>query len=433
MTSPSSPQPPSPFFNLAVAHRPTRVYSLTHSDDLGAVAADAARAGERLHVIGAGHGSATAIESGTALLTRGLRGVDVDPAGRTARIGAGTRWSDVLEATAPHGLAPVCGSAPGVGVIGFLLGGGVSPIGRTVGWGSDHVRSFDIATPSGRSLRASAQHHADLFWALRGGNVAPGIVTSVEIDLLPIASVYGGGLYFDADDAAAVLDGYARWAADAPEAVTSSCALLRLPDLEVVPEPLRGRFVVHVRVAVVGRSDAHDLVAPLRAIAMPLIDMVDEIPYAAIGSVHADPVDPMPVLEGGMLLREFDSAAADDVLGVAGPQTPAPFAVVELRHLGGALGRSSAVDDAVVGRDAAFSLFVVSAPVPPLFDEVVPAAARRLFAALESRSTGTVNPNFAGALNTPQQAAGGRDRAVRDRLHEVWRTYDPTGVFTGLQ
>jgi len=432
VTSPHSPGSGLPFFNLAVPHRPARIQALGPGDDLGAVVVDAVRDGERVHVVGAGHGSATAIDSGVALLTRGLHGVDVDVSARTARVRAGSRWSDVLDAAAPYGLAPVCGSAPGVGVVGFLLGGGLSPIGRTTGWATDHVRSFDIVTSDGRSIRASAVTHAELFWALRGGGVAPGIVTAVEIDLLPIMSLYAGGLYFGADDAAGVLDGYARWAADAPEDLTSSCALLRLPDLEVVPEPLRGRFVVHVRVAVVGRNDALDLVAPLRALASPLVDTVTEIPYAAIGSIHADPVDPMPVLEGGMLLREFDTAAAVDLLTVAGPRTAAPFAVVELRQLGGALARTGLVADAVIGRDAGFSLFLVSAPVPPLFAEVVPEAAGGLFAAMRSRATGGVTPNFGGALNAPGQVAASRGSADLARLHDVWRTYDPTGAFTGL-
>lgn len=433
MTSSASDQSRLPFFNLAVPHAPAQVRALHRGDDLGAAVVDAVAAGERLHVVGAGHGTATPITSGIALLTRGLQSVDVDVPSRTARVSAGSRWSDVLEAAAPHGLAPVTGSAPGVGVVGFLLGGGVSPIGRTAGWASDHVRSFDIVTADGRSVRATAHDHADLFWALRGGGVAPGIVTAVEIDLLPLATLYAGGLYFGADDAAAVLEGYAAWAAGAPDSVTSSCALLRLPDLEMVPEPLRGRFVVHVRAAVVGRDDALDLVAPLRALGTPLVDTLAEIPYAAIGSIHADPVEPMPVLEGGMLLREFDGAAAAALLDVAGPQAQAPFAVVELRQLGGALGRTAPVEDAVVGRDAEFSLFVVSAPVPALFGEVVPGAARALFDAMGSRATGKVNPNFVGGLNAPEQVVASRDGAERTRLHEVWRAYDPAGAFTGLK
>lgn len=418
-------------FNLAVPHRPTRVRAISAADDLGALVDTATRDRERIHVVGAGHGSATPIESGLALLTRGLNGVEVDAAARTARVGAGSRWADVIDSAAVHGLAPACGSAPGVGVIGYLLGGGLSPIGRSIGWSSEYVRSFDVVTGAGQAVTASATSHPDLFWALRGGKRAPGIVTSVEIDLLPIATLYAGGLYFDATDAAAVLESYARWTVGLPDAVTSSCALLRLPDLELVPEPLRGRFVVHVRVAVVGSDQAATLVEPLRQIASPLIDTIAEMPFAAIGSIHADPVDPMPVLEAGALLHSFDSDTAATLLEVVGPDSQAPFAVVEIRHLGGALGRTPASPDAVAGRDAAYSLFAVSAPVPALFAEVVPAVTAGLLGAMAPWATGTVQPNFVGSLNAPDALASAWSADVAARLREVWQRYDPTGIFTG--
>lgn len=420
-----------PVFNLAVPHRPSRVHAIRPDDDLAALVDSANREHERIHVVGAGHGLVTPIDSGLAVLTGGLSGVEVDASSRTARVGAGSRWSDVLNAAAVHGLAPVCGSAPGVGVIGYLLGGGLSPIGRSVGWASEHVCSFEVVTGTGQVAVASATSHPDLFWALRGGNRAPGIVTSVEIDLLPIATFYGGGLYFGAQDAATVVAGYAHWTADLPDSVTSSCALLRLPDLDFLPEPLRGRFVVHVRVAVVGAEEPEALVEPLRRLAPPIIDTLAEVPFAAIGSVHADPVEPMPVLEAGALLRGFDADAAAALLGAAGPDAPAPFAVVEIRHLGGALGRRPAAPDAVAGRDAAFSLFVVSAPVPALFADVVPAATAGLLEALAPWATGAVQPNFVGGLNAPDAVAGAWPREVAARLNDVWRRYDPAGIFTG--
>lgn len=426
------PSPPLPVFNLAVQHRPAQVHTVAPGDDLPGLVRRTVQDRERVHVVGSGHGLSAPIESGVALLTDGLRGVEVDGGARTARVGAGSRWSDVLSAAAGHGLAPVCGSAPGVGVVGFLLGGGLSPAGRSLGWGSEQVRSFELVTGTGERLVASAERHPDLFWALRGGNVAPGVVTAVELDLLPLTRVYGGGIFFDGADAAAVLTGYAEVAARLPEQVTSSCAVLRLPDLEAVPPPLRGRTVVHVRVAVVGAEDPAAYVAPVRALAVPIVDTVADMPYAALGVIHADPTEPMPVLDGGFLLRDFDPETAEALLAAAGPATAAPFAMVEVRQLGGALARPPRTDDAVRGRDAAFSLFAVSAPVPELFAEVVPAAARRLFEGLSPWATGTVQPNFVGALNGPDPLANAWDETSRARLHEVWRAYDPTGTFTGL-
>src|SRR5690606_18447476 len=132
--------------------------------------------------------------------TSAMKHCDVDRRARTARVGAGARWQDVIDAAAPHGLAPVAGSAPGVGVVGYLTGGGIGPLVRSVGLSSDHVRSFDVVTGEGRLFRATPHENADLFWGLRGGKATLGIVVGAEIDLLPIPEFYGGAVYFDGPD-----------------------------------------------------------------------------------------------------------------------------------------------------------------------------------------------------------------------------------------
>lgn len=413
-------------FNTAHDHRPDRV--VLPSSTAEAAEAVRAAAGDRIHVVGTGHGLIAPIDGGTALSTRLLRGVEVDPAGRVARVGAGATWAEVVEAAAPHGLAPVCGSAPGVGVVGYLLGGGISPIGRTFGWGSDHLRSAELVTATGEILTASAGSHAELFWALRGGKHAPGVVTAVELELVPVSTLYAGGLYFAAADAETVLTTYALWSSDLPDSVTTSCALLRLPDLDQVPEPLRGRFVVHVRIAVVAETaEAAALVAPMRTVAVPIVDTVTEMPFAAIGSVHADPPGPLPAAEGGALLHDFDAGAARALLDVAGPEADVPFSVVEIRHLGGALARPGA--DAVSGRDAGYGLLVVSVPVPELFETVVPAATRQAVMAMAPWASGGFQPNFIGSLNAPWAWDRAWPDDVRARLGAVHRDYDPAGVF----
>ncbi len=178
------------------------------------------------------------------------------PGGRTARVGAGLTWDPVLAATAPHGLAAVCGSAPGVGAVGYLLGGGIGPLQSSLGFSSDHVRLFDIVTPADGPITVSKDDHSDLFWALRGGKGGFGVVTSVTIDLLEVTHVYGGGVYFAAEDATAVLGTYADWAPSLPGSSTTSIALLRLPPVDVLPQAIRGRHVAHVRFASLDSGDA---------------------------------------------------------------------------------------------------------------------------------------------------------------------------------
>lgn len=418
-------------FNPAVEHRPDDVVAATSTDHVAEVLRHAAATGQRVHTIGTGHGLPHGIQGGIAITTAALAGVTVDPEARTARVGAGTRWADVIGAAADHGLAPVCGSAPGVGVVGMLLGGGLGPVGRTFGWASDHVRSFEVVTGSGDLVTASASSHPDLFRLLRGGKRVPGVVTSVELELQALGTVYGGGLFFGADDAERVLIGFAEWSADLPDAVTASCALLRLPDLEHLPEPLRGRFVVHLRIVVVGGEELGSaLVAPLRALGTPILDTLTEMPFAAIGSIHADPLKPMPVLDGGVLLHGFDAEAARALLAVAGPAVDVPFTLVEVRVLGGALGREPSRPDAVVGRSASHHLFVVSVPAPPLFPDVIPAAARGVVGAMAPWSTGGVQPNFLGSLNAPDAFATAWPTEVRLELDAVRAAHDPACVLT---
>jgi FAD/FMN-containing dehydrogenase len=355
--------------------------------------------------------------------------VVVDPGLQAARIGAGATWADVLAAAAPHGLAPLAGSAPGVGAVGYLLGGGLSPLGRSYGWASDFVRSAEIVTGAGELLTVSATSHPDLFAALLGGKHLPGVVTSVELGLVELTTVYGGGLFFDAADAERVLTEWAVWSALAPDQVNTSVAVLCLPDLDAVPAPLRGRFVVHLRVAVV--ADAEEgaaLVEPLRKLADPIVDTVAELPVTALGAIHTDPDQPMPVLEGGALLRDFDPAAAGALLAAAGPGTDVPLAVVEVRRLGGRLAQAPQRPDSVVGRDAAYGLFVVSAPVPELFAGPVPAAVGGLAKAMAPWASGGFQPNFVGSLNQPGALETAWPAEMRERLERVREHHDPAGV-----
>ncbi|GAA3532484.1 FAD-binding oxidoreductase [Nocardioides daeguensis] len=416
-------------FNLAHPHLPLQVVEPRSAEEAVRVVRDAAARGERVYPVGTGHGWTHAIEGGVALLTRRLAGVVVDAGMQVARIGAGATWADVLAAAAPHGLAPLAGSAPGVGAVGYLLGGGLSPLGRSFGWASDFVRSAEIVTGRGELLTVSATSHPDLFAALLGGKHLPGVVTSVELGLVELATVYGGGLFFDAADAERVLTEWAVWSALVPDQVNTSAALMRLPDLDTVPTPLRGRFVVHLRLAVVGDAQlAAALVEPLRKLADPIVDTVAELPVAALGAIHADPDQPMPALEAGALLRDFDPAAAAALLAVAGPQVEVPLAVVEVRRLGGRLARAPQRPDSVLGRDAAYGLFVVSAPVPELFAGPVPTAVAALATAMAPWASGGFQPNFVGSLNQPTALDGAWPAGVRERLEHVREHHDPAGV-----
>lgn len=417
-------------FNRDITHTPEIVVVPKAATEVVTTVDFANRHDLPIRVLGKGHGAQAPIADGIAIATDELAFVAVDAEARTARVGAGSTWADVLSAAAPHGLAPLCGSAPHVGVIGYLLGGGIGPVARTFGFAADHVRSLSVVTADGGLVRADAEFNQDLFWALRGGKGGFGVVVEIEIDLFPLATIYGGALFYAAEDTPAVLRTFGQWSRDLPEEMTTSVALLRLPPLPELPEPLRGRFVSAIRIAYVGAAeDAEALMTPIRESARPLIDGVGEMPYAEIGRIHADPVDPMPVMEGGILLDDFDAAAVDALLAASGPTVEVPLAAVEVRRLGGALARMPEPANAVGGRHASYSLHVVGAPVPELLHTVIPQVISGLFGALEPWASGETQVNFFGRANRADDKVTSWSPEVVARLLEVRRKHDPAGRF----
>lgn len=427
-------------FDLAQAHTPPIAVGAASAEDVAATVRAAAAAGLPLAVVGSGHGDIPEITEGILLVLRRLDTVEVDATARTAVVGVGATWHDVLAKSTPHGLAGLCGSAPAVAVGGFLLGGGLGPIGRTFGFSSDHVRAFDVVGADGVLRTVAADRDPDLFWALRGGKGGLGIVTAATIDLLDLPTIYGGGQYYAAEDVPGLLRAYGSFvAAKVPEALTTSLAILRMPDVPALPPPLRGETVAQLRVGYVGGGDrapaeAERLLAPLRAAAgEPVFGAVGVLPYADIGTIHNDPTAPSGHSTAGMLLRELAPETVEALLAAAGPGVECPLALVEIRHLGGAFARVGSPPDAVSGRDAHFSLWVSSPPLPAPVDGAAlaagAAAVRAVLDAVAPWSLGRTQINFCGSANTFAEAAAAWPPEIAERLAGIRRRYDPDGLF----
>lgn len=149
--------------------------------------------------------------------------------------------------------------------------------------------------------------------------------------------------------------------------------------------------------------------------------------YPALGAIHADPVDPMPMHERSALLRELTPDAVDALLDAV---TGAPLVLTEIRLLGGAVARQASVPNAVAGRDAQFSLFTLGVLAPGIA-EAVPGAVEAVLEQMSPWGTGGSLLNFAGAATgvPADRTRAAWSAADHARLIDIRRTLDPTGVF----
>jgi FAD/FMN-containing dehydrogenase len=410
-------------------HRPDLVVGAAGPADVRVAVAFASSRGFPVAVQGTGHAlSAIAAEGGVLINTSRLSDIRINAEAGTAWMAAGTQWNQVIHAAAPAGLAPLSGSAPSIGAVSYTLGGGLGLLSRRYGYAADHVRGLDVVTADGRLRHVTDDSDPDLFWALRGGRDNFGVVTGMEIDLMPITTLYGGGLFFAGELAAEVFNTYLPWTATVPDEMSSSVALISFPDAPALPEPLRGRHIVHVRIAYTADDlgAGESLIAPLRAVG-PLMDTLCELAYTAAGSIHNDPVAPGTFESGTAMLGELDATSVRAILDLAGPHAPIPH-VVELRHLGGRLAHPPAVANAVGNRDARYVINVVSRLERADITEVRPAH-KRIFEAIAPWSTGGRCLNFMNGEHDAEQVRSAYDPMDYQRLTELKAVYDPGNIF----
>lgn len=416
-------------WNVGVQLRPAAVLSAHTAADVVAGVRWAAQHKMPVGAHATGHGAVANADGALLINTSQLNTVEVDAQARTATVGAGARLAALTAAAAPHGLAALQGSSGSVSVAGFVSGGGLAVLSRTYGLAADHVRSIDVVTADGELHRVDAGHDPDLFWALRGGKGNFGVITAICTSLIPLTSFYGGGIFFDGTDSSAVLHAYRRWIAGHTERTSSSVALLRLPPDPALPDALRGKFVVHVRMAHIGDNDeGARLAAAIRGAAPVLLDMMGEMAAAAMDAVHQDPSGPMPAYEQGCLLDDLTPDTIEAVLARTAAVPDSPLILVEIRHLGGAIARRPDVLSAVPGRDAAFSLFTMAPDVPPSA-QAAPAAVAALIAAVTPWRSASALPNFLGRRTDPELVVAAWSADDRERLLAIKQWWDPANLF----
>src|SRR4051794_28590199 len=412
-------------WNLAVDQNPAAVVLAESAADVAATVAFAKAHALRVAPQGTGHGAAAIGDmSDTILLkTERMRGVTIDPERRIARAEAGTIWIEVVEAAAEHGLAALAGSSPDVGVVGYTLGGGLSWLARKHGIGANQVTAVEMVTADGAHRRVDRENDPDLFWAVRGGGGAFGVVTAIEFNLFPLTDVYAGILWFPVERAAEILRAWREWTNDLPDEMTSVGRILQLPPIEAIPEPVRGKSFVIVEAIYSGddHGKGERLVAPLRALG-PLMDTVATMPVAELSHLHMDPEEPVPgTADGGMLTDVDDELIDRFVEAVVGK----PVLTAEIRPLGGAVARPRPEHGAVASFGAPYTVFAAGLTPVPAAVAPVEASIKGLLAALEPWAADHTYLNFA---ESKREAKTLWTETAHHRLRRVKAAYDPENV-----
>jgi FAD/FMN-containing dehydrogenase len=420
-------------WNGAIDRRPRLIARCSGPADVAAAVRFARADGLEVATRGGGHnvaGTATC-DDGIVVDLSEMRSVWVDPAARIARVDGGGLWGDVDHETQAHGLATPGGIVSHTGVAGLTLGGGIGWLMRKHGLTVDNLLAADIVTAHGELLRASADEHPDLFWALRGGGGNFGVVTSFDFRLHPLGpDVLAGPILWDASDAREVLRFYRDFVQDAPDELGTVVRFGTAPPLPVIPEDLHWRPVLIVASCYAGPiEEAARVLRPLREFGTPLLDLVGPTPYVD----HQNGLDStVPHGWNYYWKSTYLPELSDELIEVLtekafGGSSPRSYAA--MFHLGGAVSRTPEDETAFGSRQIshAITLDAVWRPDEAFGDHDV-AWARDLFASLDRFRDG-VYVNFLGADEDPDRVREAYGDAVYERLAGVKATYDPDNVF----
>jgi FAD/FMN-containing dehydrogenase len=414
-------------WNLSIDQRPALILVAGHAQDVVAGVRFAQEAGLGVGVQLTGHGVQHPADDHLLIVTTRMDSVHIDAEKRTARIEAGVIWKQVLDQATPRGLAPLLGTAPHVGVVGYTLGGGIGWLGRRYGFAADSVRWIDLVTADGVLRHTSSTEHSDLFWGLRGGGGSFGVVTAMEFDLYPVATIYGGSLTYPGELAGDALRFFREWTRTVPDDLTASLMIVKFPSVPQVPEALRGQVQVIVRAAATGagaRGEA--LMQPWLDWHTPLSSTLRDMPFAEIGTIQNDPVNPTASYTSNAMFDELSDEAIAVLVRYATDVT-SPLIFIELRHAGGALARGQA--NAIGNRDA---LFYVQIGGPLFAPDTGPAMAstiQRCKDDLQPYLRGGGYLNFLRGDEARHRVKDAYEPTAYERLRALKAQYDPDNLF----
>lgn len=410
---------------------PLAVVRCTDSADVMAVIAAARDTGVDLAIRGGGHsvpGFGT-VDDGLVIDLSPMKGVRVDPAKKVARFGGGATWGDVDHATYPFGLAAPGGVVSTTGVAGLTLGGGIGHLHRGAGLSIDNLLSADVVLADGRQVTASDHQNEDLIWALRGGGGNFGVVTSFEFQLHEVGDVVGGPLFYDFDDATAVLQCFRSYIKEAPEQLGCFFAWQIAPALPFIPENRVGDLFCALVTCWNGpHEEVERVLRPLRDVAEVKAEQVEVMPFPALQSAF-DGLYPKGMRyywKADFATELTDAAIAAHVAHAN--TTPNVSSSMHLIPLNGAAQRVGAEKTAFGHRDKSFLPVIIGIWPDPADDEANTTWVRDYYAAIHPHS-GSEGGYINFMSGDDDHRAADNYGANYERLRAVKAAHDPDNLF----
>jgi hypothetical protein len=423
-------------WNGAVDRRPQLIARCNGTADVAAAVRFARDHDLEIAVRGGGHNVAgTAVcDDGIVIDLSAMRAVSVDPAGRTARVQGGALWGDVDYETQAHGLATTGGIVGHTGVAGLTLGGGMGFLMRKYGLTVDNLLAAEVVTAEGSIVRASADEHPDLYWALRGGGGNFGVVSSFRFALHFVGpTVMAGPVFWAADDTTDVLRFYRDFAAEAPDELGTVVRLGTVPPLPVISEDLHWRPAIAVACCYAGAiEDGERAVRDLRRFGAPLVDLISATPYAAFQGALDD-----TVLHGWHYYWKSTNLAglSDNAITVIADHAytaSSPRSYAAMFHMSGAVARVPYDATAYAGRNVAHNIIIDGVWLPDESGEHAAAETawvRQFLQALQPHRTAGVYVNFLDSDDDNSRVREAYGDHIYRRLAEVKAKYDPDNAF----
>jgi FAD/FMN-containing dehydrogenase len=375
-------------WNAMIDRRPAVIAQCTGPDDVQAAVRFALEQNIYPAVRGGGHNPAgnAMVDDGLVIDMSPMKGITVDPANRTATAQTGLTWGDFDRATHAHGLATTGGLISTTGIAGLTLGGGVGWLMGRCGLVCDNTLAYDIVTADGELIRADANSHPDLFWALKGGGGNFGVVTSISYRLYPITQVISGMVLHPFAHASEVLRFYRDFITGAPDELTVYAAAISTPD---------GSPVIALIPCWCGDNLAagERILEPLRKFGAPIADLISRMPYPAMQQ-QIDAAAPFGrrTYWKAQFLRDLPDAAIDTFIEFAKTRTsPLTFALLEHAH--GAMTRQPVESAAFPTRTAPIDCVLISMWTDPAEDARHIDWTRKFHTAMRPWSDGTVYVN----------------------------------------